>query len=228
MKTIVENDQNFICEIQSPIFQLLKPAEVELIRSSKTRVIFHKGENLTKQGAYSSYILFLINGLVKKHMEDASDKFINISLHKNGELIGLSSIFQNKKYAYTTVALTETETYLIECSSLQAVLKENSMFSYEVIKQYCMENHRIMQVLHQMSFKQMYSRISLALLYLTEWSTFDIFQLLNRREIAAFAGLSVETTIKLLKELEQENILQLKEKDITILKKDKLIEYSRL
>lgn len=228
MKSVIETDVGYVCEIQSPIFQLLETKQVELIRSSKTQVIFHRGENLTKQGAYSSYILFIIKGLVKKHIEDENDKYLNLSLHTSGELIGLSSLFKQKKYAYTTIALTETQAFLIESSSLQAVLKENSAFSYEIVQRYCKENQRIMDVLHSITFKQMYARLSKTLLYLDEWNDERIFQLLTRKDIAAFAGLSVETTIKLLKEFEQENIIELHDKEVHLVNKNKLYEYTQL
>ncbi len=66
MKPISETDIEFVCEIQAPCFQLLSPEEVELIRTSKTQVLFRKGENLTKQGTFASYVLFLMDGFVKQ------------------------------------------------------------------------------------------------------------------------------------------------------------------
>jgi len=69
MKTIVETDNDFICDIQAPCFQALTPEEAELVRASKTQVFFRKGDNLTKQGAFTSYILFIISGLAKQYIE---------------------------------------------------------------------------------------------------------------------------------------------------------------
>jgi CRP/FNR family transcriptional regulator len=207
---------------------LLKPEEVELISNSKTQIIFNKGELLTKQGAYSSYLLYIIKGIVKKHIEDSSEKYLNISLHTNDEFIGLSSLFQQNKYIYTTTALTETQVILIELSSLNAVIKNNAAFAYELIKTYCKENKTIYEILNTITFKQMYSKLARTLLYLDDWNDKNIFNLLNRKEIAAFCGLSVETTVKLLKEFENDNIIKLIDKNIIILNKEKLLEYSKL
>ena len=228
MKSIINNHPSYICQIPSPIFQLLKPEEVELISNSKTQIIFNKGELLTKQGAYSSYLLYIIKGIVKKHIEDSSEKYLNISLHTNDEFIGLSSLFQQNKYIYTTTALTETQVILIELSSLNAVIKNNAAFAYELIKTYCKENKTIYEILNTITFKQMYSKLARTLLYLDDWNDKNIFNLLNRKEIAAFCGLSVETTVKLLKEFENDNIIKLIDKSIIILNKEKLLEYSKL
>ena len=54
MKTILENDYDFVCDIQAPCFQMLTPEEMELVQGSKTQVLFRKGDNLTKQGAFAS------------------------------------------------------------------------------------------------------------------------------------------------------------------------------
>jgi CRP/FNR family transcriptional regulator len=55
----------------------------------------------------------------------------------------------------------------------------------------------------------------------------NIFGYLSRKEIADFAGLSTESTVKLLKGFEQDGLIRLVDKDIEVLKKEKLIEISK-
>jgi hypothetical protein len=43
MKTILETDSDFICDIQALCFQMLLPEEAELVKASKTRVLFRVG-----------------------------------------------------------------------------------------------------------------------------------------------------------------------------------------
>jgi CRP/FNR family transcriptional regulator len=62
MRTILETDRDFICDIQAPCFQNLQPGGAELVRSGKTQVLFRKGDNLTKQVAFASYVLLIIKG----------------------------------------------------------------------------------------------------------------------------------------------------------------------
>ena len=80
MKTLSESDKDFICDIQAPCFQSLSPEEMEIMQDSRTQVLFRKGENLTKQGAFSSYVLFIINGLVKQYIEGNMTRNFNLSL----------------------------------------------------------------------------------------------------------------------------------------------------
>jgi hypothetical protein len=66
MRPILETDQDYICDIQAPCFQTLAQEEAELVRASKTQILFRKGDHLSKQGAFASYALFAINGLAKQ------------------------------------------------------------------------------------------------------------------------------------------------------------------
>jgi hypothetical protein len=53
MKTITETDKDFICDFKAPCFQDLMSEEAELVRASKTQVLFRKGDSITKQGAFA-------------------------------------------------------------------------------------------------------------------------------------------------------------------------------
>ena len=54
MKTILETDHEFICDIDATCFQMLSGEEAELVRAGKTQVLFRKNDLLTKQGAFVS------------------------------------------------------------------------------------------------------------------------------------------------------------------------------
>jgi CRP/FNR family transcriptional regulator len=74
----------------------------------------------------------------------------------------------------------------------------------------------------------MNGKMSKVLLYLNDIKAQhpDIFLLLSRKEIADFAGISTENAIKVLKALEKDKIIQLRDKDIVIIDKHILKELS--
>jgi CRP-like cAMP-binding protein len=55
----------------------------------------------------------------------------------------------------------------------------------------------------------------------------EIFQLLSRKDIADFAGISTESAVKLLKSFEKDGLIELKDKDISLLNHVTLQEISR-
>jgi CRP/FNR family transcriptional regulator len=220
MKTILETDDNFICDIKAPCFQTLGPDEVELVRSAKTQVHFRKGDNLTKQGAFASYVLFLIDGLVKQYLEGDNNKLYNLKIFQQGDFVGLSSAFSKSTFDYSTVALTDCMAFLIEKEAIAQVVRQNGLFGYNFIQRYCEQSTGLFSTIRNLLYKQMNGRLADTLLYLNGFKAANpkIFHLLSRKDLAAFAGISTESAVKLL--------IQLKDKDVIVLEFDKLREIS--
>lgn len=229
MKTILETDHDFICDIETPCFQMLSPEEIELVRASKTQVLFRKGDNMTKQGAFASYVLFLLSGLAKQYIEGDSSKNFNLRIIRSGEFVGLSSVFSKHTFNYSSIALTDCQVYLVEKDTIANVAKHNGMFGFNIIKRYCEQNANLFDKMRTVMYKQMNGRIAETLLYLDglKDENKEIFQLLSRKDIADFAGISTESAVKLLKTFEKEGLIKLNDKDIVIDKREDLLEISK-
>lgn len=229
MKTILETDNDFICDIQAPCFQMLMPEEIDLVRGSKTQVLFRKGDILTKQGAFTSYVLFIISGLVKQYIEGDNNKSHNLRIIRPGEFVGLSAVFTKNTFQYSSVALTDCQVFLIEKEAVVKVIKQNGMFGFTMITRYCQQNADLFDSLRMVLYKQMNGRIADTLLYIDSLKAEnpDIFQLLSRKDMADFAGISTESGVKLLKSFEKDGLIILNEKDILVVNHDGLREISR-
>jgi CRP-like cAMP-binding protein len=229
MKTVFENDREFICDIQAPCFQNLEPDEAEMVRSSKTQVLFRKGDTLTKQGAFASYVLFIIKGIAKQYLEGDSTKTFNLRILLPGDFAGLSAVFSENIFNYSSVALTDCQAYLIEKGTMAKVVKENGLFGFSISKRYCEQNTFLLSTLRNMMYKQMNGRLADTLLYIDSMKAEvpEIFQLLSRKDLADFTGISTESTVKLLKTFEKDGLIELHEKDITLMNYKTLKEISK-
>jgi CRP-like cAMP-binding protein len=78
-------------------------------------------------------------------------------------------------------------------------------------------------------YKQMNGRMAETLLYIDSFRAEnpEIFQLLSRKDIADFAGISTESAIKLLKNFEKDGVIGLNEKDIRLINMNALVEISK-
>jgi CRP-like cAMP-binding protein len=229
MKPILETDQEFICDIQAPCFQMLSPEEAELVRASKTQVLFRKGDNLTKQGAFASYALFVIKGLAKQYIEGDNSKNFNLRIIQPGEFVGLSAIFTKNTFNYSSVALTDCQVFLVEKAAITTIIKQNGQFGFTMIKRYCEQNANLFDTLRTVLYKQMNGRIADTLLYVDSLKSEnpEIFQLLSRKDMADFAGISTESAVKLLKSFEKDGLIELNEKDIVVVNHKELLEISK-
>lgn len=229
MKTILETDKEYICDIHAPCFQMLTSRELELVRASKTQVLFRKGDSLTKQGTFASYILFVINGICKQYIEGYGSKSFNMRIVQPGEFVGLSAVFTKNIFNYSTVALTDCYAFLIEKDVIAKVIQKNGLFGLNIIKRYCEQNSNLFSTLQTVLYKQMNGRISETLLYLNSIreSHPDIFLLLSRKDIADFAAISTESAVKLLKSFEKDGLIELQDKDVIIRDKKALEDISK-
>ncbi|MDO9512502.1 MAG: Crp/Fnr family transcriptional regulator [Bacteroidales bacterium] len=229
MKSITETDSEFICHIDAPCFQMLSHEEIELVRSSKTQILFRKGDNLTKQGAFVSYVLFLITGLAKQFIEGDGNSSYNLKIIAPGEFLGLSAVFSKNTFNYSTIALTDCQAFLVEKTAIERVAKENGSFGFSIIKRYTEHYSYLFDTVRNFMNKQTNGRLADAILYIDGLKQRhpDIFQLLLRKDIADFAGISTETAVKLLKSFEKDSIISLKDKDIIVLDKERLINISK-
>ncbi len=230
MKTILETDNDFICDIQAPCFQMLLPEEAEMVRASKTQVLFRKDDNLTKQGAFASYVLFIIDGFVKQYIEGNGLKNYNLRIIRPGEFVGLSVVFSQNIFNYSSVALTDCHVFLVEKEAIAKLAKQNGKFGFNIIKRYCEQNTNLLNTVRNLMYKQMNGRMADTLLYIDSLKTErpEIFQLLSRKDLADFAGISTESGVKLLKTFEKDGLIELHEKDIRLLRHDSLIEISKV
>lgn len=229
MKPILETDSDFICELDAPCFKILTTEETELVRASKTQVLFRKGDNLTKQGTFASYVLFVMKGLAKQYIEGDTAKSFNLRIIKPGEFVGLSSVFEKNTFNYSSVALTDCQVFLVEKDAIVQIIRQNGTFGLGIIRRYCEQNANLFATLRTVMYKQMNGRIAETLLYIDSLKTEnpDIFQLLSRKDLADFAGISTESTVKLLKTFEKDGLIELNDKDVRITNHKELLEISK-
>lgn len=230
MKTISHTDKEFNCDISLPCFNALTAEETELVRNSRVQVVFRSGENLTKQGAFASYVIFIVSGFSRQYIECSNGRDYNLRIITPGEMVGLSSVFNQNVFNYSVVAITETTGFLIEKEAIARLIKKNGTFAFSIIRRYCENNARLYASLDHVLHHQTNGRMAAVLLRLSpeKFGGEDLFRRLSRRELADFAGISTEGAVKVLKSFEKDGLIRLTDKSIRILDHARLEEISRI
>ncbi len=228
MKNDAESVNCIGCKNSSKCFQKLLSSELEFINQNKTQVLYRKGESVCKQGAYTSYVLYLSDGLIKIYLESPNNKNINLKLLRNSEFLGLSSLFEDNVFNYSATALRDSTVCLIEKNSFKTLIQNNGVFATDLINWYCKNEVHFYNLLRSLLSKQMYGRLADTLLYLSDpvFSDAAVFSCLTRKDISEFAGLSPETTVRLLNEFKSDGIIQMEGRKIVINDPDALRKIS--
>lgn len=229
MKAISNTDKDFVCDITLPCFTALTGEETELVRDSRVQVVFRRGENLTKQGAFASYVIFIVSGFTRQYIECSNGRDYNLRIINPGEMVGLSAVFNRNTFNYSVVAVTETTGFLIEKEAIASLVKKNGAFAFSIIRRYCEHNTILYSSLDHVLHQQTNGRMATVLLNLSpeNFGGEDLFRHLSRRELADFAGISTEGAVKVLKSFEKDGLIRLEDKNIIILNKPRLEDISR-
>ncbi|WP_096433518.1 Crp/Fnr family transcriptional regulator [Labilibaculum antarcticum] len=213
-------------EINMNCFQNLGIADLEIINEKKKQVTFFKDETVFKQGAFAPHVLFVNQGLVRVYIQTNKNKQINIRLAKKGDLIAFSSIFGKDTYLYSAIALKDSEICMIDKEALKELLWRNPDFAMQIYSKNCHNENRYIDIIRNISYKQMRGKLASALLYLSseKFTDENVYECLARQNIADFASISVESAVKFIKEFEKEGIISLDGKKILIQDKKSLDE----
>ncbi len=218
------------CEKMVACFRDLKPEEQTLISSGKTELTYLAGETLFKQGAFSTHVLLVMDGLVKVYLQAGRDKQLNLQLAKPGDFLAFASVFGETVHTTSAIALTDTQVCMIDKENMRQLLMNNAEFAMRITSRNFRDERQLLTVIGNITYKQMRGKLASALLYLSgdEFSGQEVFPHLSRQDIANFASIATESAIKFLKEFERDGIIVLEGKDITILDRSELEKTERL
>lgn len=209
-------------------FQLISREDLESLGNKRTQVSYLKGETVFKQGAFSPHVLFVQSGLIKVYLQTGRGKVQNLWIAGSGEFLAFSSMFGEKTYNYSAMALKDVKLLMIDRDSLKKLLQTNPEFGFRITTKNLRSEKHLMNLVASLSYKQMRGKLATALLYLHSdiLRAEGVFSYLTRQDIADFASISVESVIKFLKEFEKEGILSLEGKNIAIQDVKRLDEIS--
>lgn len=207
-----------------PALKLLSSDELELLNENSAEVMFKKNETVVKQGAMVNSILFGKSGIFKLHMEGSKHDII-LTLKKENTYLGLSNLYSNVNiHQYSVTALEDSIVYIYDKNNFQKVLAKNVNFANEMIKYI---NHNFSRILRRfLCVAQKNARGKIAEMILcfsaSLYNSTCYTMNLTRSELADFSGLSMENTVRILKEFNEDGIISLEGKKIDILKVDVL------
>lgn len=225
-----EGEGPVVSDYRSPeCFTELFPEELLQLEGKRTQLLYRKGENLIKQGAFASHVIYVIDGLVKLYLHTGMSRQINIRLAHKGDFLAFPALFGEDFYNYSAVAVKDTTVTMIDREALQGLLRENTSFAMRITTKNLRHEAFLLEIIQNLAAKQMRGKLASALLYLSqpEFMEERVFHYLTRQDIGDFASIPAESAIRFLKEFEKEGILQLERKEIQIRDQRRLEEISR-
>jgi CRP/FNR family transcriptional regulator len=216
------------CNKRSQAAKQLGNEELEKLGHSCVEVSFSKGDIIFKQNALSSNIIYIREGLVKIHITGPDREQI-LKIAKGPTYLGIPTTLGDKINHYSATAISPTEVCFIDINVFKDFISTNSDFAYEIIVNLCKNElghfHRCVNQLQ----KQSPGRVAETLLFFAneifENDTFDIP--LTRHELGDLTGNSRENVSRILSDFNNENLIKINGKTVTITEKGILAKISK-
>lgn len=212
------------CIVKSIPAEKLTDEELGMLSNNCARISFKKGENIIKQGAFTTNIVYIKSGLVKEHMNGPNGKDEILKITKAPAYIGVPSALGGRIHEYSCTALELTSVCFIDLHIFNELLITNTFFSRELILGLSRDLLQHFTKCVNKTQKQLPGSLAETLLYLSEKIyDSDSFNLsLTRAELGAMIGTTRETITRILHEYTENNLISIHGKKIRILNKEML------
>ncbi len=223
-----EVDSCSVCETMIYRFLELDWMEDDQPIMENYNMFYKKGETIFKQGTIVPHIAFIKSGMVKVLLE-STNRIQPLCIEKEG-FVGLESMYNDKFSQYSVVALTDAEICLIEIESFKKSMLANAVFAVKIIEKLNIRTKLLYERILTLTQKQAPGRVADILLCVSQrlYESDSFCSPCTRKEMAEMCALSLESLSRILKEFKEEEIIDVDNQTITILKKEELELISRV
>jgi CRP/FNR family transcriptional regulator len=210
------------------VFCDLKPGEIDVLNQEKGCMLYKKGQIIFNAGAYPHGLFCVKEGKIKIFRIGDEGKEQIVRLAKDGDILGYRALLSGDRYASGAEVLEDSKICFIPQKAFLGLIEGNGVLSMQLMK---LLSHDLKNAEHRMidlAQKPVRERVAEALLYLkstygTEDDGITISVSLSREDIANIVGTATETTIRLLSEFKNDQLIALNGKKISILNHDQLV-----
>jgi len=207
-------------------FNVLTKEQMQIVEDNQVIVEYEKDKIFARQGAFASHIIVIEEGLAKVTYEDGHNNLV-LRISTPGSFIGLSSISdQNRLFGYTAKAYIKTKVKLIDIGIFISLIKENSLFGLELLRVMSeishQKNARFFGLMHRQSYGKLADLLLCMSVNIFKEKAFILP--LTRKQIGELAGMSTESVIRTFKNFQEDKLISIEGKKITILDMEGLVK----
>ncbi|MFZ1700084.1 MAG: Crp/Fnr family transcriptional regulator [Pyrinomonadaceae bacterium] len=173
--------------------------------------LFRDGEELFAEGDDALFLPIVISGKVKMiHFLDLGKEVI-IGIFQAGEMFAVPPVFDGKKYPSTAIAMEESRILMLYRPEFLNLLRESSEFSFAILEWMSEMLRDKTATIHNLATTSPEVRIGHVLLKLISQNRTkgSVRIELRREDIARIAGLTTETTIRVIRRMAKKGLVEI-------------------
>ena len=177
-----------------------------------------KGEQLFQEGESACFYYQVISGLVKLNNYSEEGKETIQGLYGNQEGFGISALLGDFPLSENAVAETDTQLIYLEKGRFLKLLSDRADVSRRLLKELSLRMHFDTMLLKEMKSSTAEKQVLTLLNLLKKNAGIDEDYLVDitRQTIGNFVGLRVETVIRILRKLEKDGKVRIRERKLYV------------
>lgn len=215
------------------VFNVLDEDQVKELCEHKSCAVYKKGQYIFTENGLPAGLFCINSGKIKLTTTGYDGKEQILRLVKAGDIIGYRALLSTERYNCSAVTLEDASICIIDKKYFFDAIESSPKLMFEVVKKMSKDLKVAEDHIVSLSQKNVRERMAEALLFLKATYGFEednqtINVNLSREEIADYVGTSTESCIRLLSEFNNDKLILLKGKKISILDLKKLIQTANI
>jgi CRP-like cAMP-binding protein len=190
-----------------PLLDIATPELLEMLFKYGHKKTFWESDIIFAEGETAEFLPIVLTGKVKMVRYPELGKEFIIGFFGDGELFAIPPAMDGKDYPATCVTVNDTKLLILPREKFLKLMQESSEFSAIVMAKMCGLMRETAETINNLANSSPVRRIGNVILRLAKNKPAKIT--LRRQDIADMAGLTVETTIRTVKKLEEKSLLKI-------------------
>ena len=185
---------------------------------------FKAGEVIFHEGSMPMGVFVVCTGRVKIYKSSRSGQQLITRIEHPGDLLGhITLLSHDGPYDASAEAMEPAIVSLVDAEAFTGFLMKYPNAALALLRALSHDVRTADNTARDVAFKPARGRLADVLLRMKEaGKAHPVVAGVKRRALAEMAGLSIETTVRLLKDFEERGLLQKKEKDLVLINEDQL------
>ena len=228
-----EYSEQDIAESIPDLWELLTPAQRELLLENCTIQKFKKNETIYCEGETPMHLMCLLNGKVKIYKEGVGGRSQIIRVLKDKEYFAYRAYFAEENFVTAAAAFEPCSICLIPMPFIMSLLKENNDLAIFFIRQLSVDLGVSDERTVSLTQKHIRGRLAESLLFLKdtygiEEDGYTLSIYLSREDLANLSNMTTSNAIRTLSNFATEKLIAIDGRKIKIIEEDKLKKISKI
>ncbi len=193
-----------------PLFSLLTTDQAQSIADSVVKRRFKRGELTVEQGTKSNALFILLNGRARVLTADTRGREVILAVLQPGDYVGEMSLIDNEPHSATVRAEVQTDMLVLGRHEFSRCLPESSSLSYGILRGLVARLRNADRQIESLALLDVYGRVARTLLDMAEEDPDGIKIIrhkVSRQDMAKVVGASREMVSRVMKDLEERDLI---------------------